>query len=412
MGRVKRWTVSAAVLGAIVLVLYVVLAVDGTRTSSRGADERPPAHTVGPAARTPVGRPHHARPRWRRIWVGAAALRRQPTSGPAWERLLTDAESDPGPANVADQDSGHDVLTLAAALVCARTQAAEFCTKARYGLVSAIGTERGARWLAVGRNLTAYVIAADVLGLRADRFPTSTGSRVESWIRGFLTKRLADDHTGQPVPLIPFDSGSNASAEEGAVYTAVAAYLHDRAALDRAWDAFRTFTCAPDAPDREHIDLHRGVEYGWAHDDKHPCAINPAGTTKPIPPGRNGAGEAPRIDGAIINDMLRGGDYQWPPGVTQYPWVGLQGLVPAAVILHRAGYPSFAVADRAVLRAVDYLWYLQNATQQGEWFQERQSSEIVQLVNVAYGTQFPLEGPVGFGRTVGYTDWTHPTSVG
>jgi hypothetical protein len=115
------------------------------------------------------------------------------------------------------------------------------------------------------------------------------------------------------------------------------------------------------------------------------------------------------VGGAIINDMARGGDLTWPPGTTQYPWVALEGVVPAAVILHRAGYPAFAVADRGVLRAVGYLRDLQLSTGSGSWFQERRSNEIIQLVNVAYGTRFPVDLPTGAGRTVGYTDWTHAT---
>jgi hypothetical protein len=293
--------------------------------------------------------------------------------------------------------------------VCARTNSPELCDKARAGVVSAIGTERGGRWLAVGRNLTAYVIAADVMGLRADGDPESAGTRVETWIRGFETERLADNNTGEPIPFIPFASGSNASAQEGAAYVAVAAYLGDRAALERAWDAFRTYLCDPSAPDRERIDLHRGVEAGWAYDDRHPCAVDPAGAAKRVPPGRPGAGQLVQLDGAIINDMARGGDLAWPPGTTQYPWVGLEGLVPAAVMLDRAGYPALTVADGAVLRAVRYLRDLELSTGSGTWFRERRCNEIIQLVNVAYGVHFSVDLPAGGGRTVGYTDWTHAT---
>jgi hypothetical protein len=332
--------------------------------------------------------------------------------GPAWDALVADARRDPGRPNVADQDSAHDVRTLAAALVCARTRNTELCAKARAGVVGAIGTERGGRWLAVGRNMTAYVIAADLLGLRADRDPASAGSRVEAWIRGLLTERLAENNTGTPVTLAPFSSGSNASAQEGAAYAAVAAYLRDRAALQRAWEAFRTYVCAPSARDLEHIDLHRGVEADWAFDDRHPCAINPVGATKAVPAGRHGGGAVYRVDGAIINDMARGGDYQWPPGMTDYPWVGLEGLVPAAVILYRAGYPAFTVAHRAVLRAMDYLWYLSTATKRSKWFKEKRDNEIVQLVNVVYGARFPVRRPTGGGRTIGYTDWSHATWPG
>jgi hypothetical protein len=384
----------------LLLVAAPALYACGSRTidaprATATAGSAPPAAPQARAARSDG------------VWVDGATLRSLPTSGEAWERLLADAQADPGEADVADQDSGHDVATLAAALACARTSIAELCDKARAGLLAAIGTERGGRWLAVGRNLTAYVIAADVLGLRADGDPASAGSRVEAWFRGFLTEQLEHNNSGEPIGFIPFASGSNASAQEGAAYAAVAAYLGDRAALDRAWDAFRTYVCDPSAPDHERIDLHHGVEAGWAHDDRRPCAVNPAGATKEIPEGRPGGGQVRPIGGAIINDMARGGDLAWPPGTTQYPWVALEGLVPAAVILQRAGYPAFALADRAVLRTVQYLWDLKLATQSGRWFQERRSNEILQLVNVTYGTRFPVELPTGGGRTVGYTDWTH-----
>jgi len=369
-----------------------------------------PATTSEPGPATVERRAPQTAPASRNgIWISPATLRHLPTTGAAWDRLLADAEADPVTADVADQDSGQDVATLAAALVCARTNSPQLCDKARAGVVSAIGTERGGRWLAVGRNLTAYVIAADVMGLRADGDPESAGTRVETWIRGFETERLADNNTGEPIPVIPFASGSNASAQEGAAYVAVAAYLGDRAALERAWDAFRTYLCDPSAPDRERIDLHRGVEAGWAYDDRHPCAVDPAGAAKRVPPGRPGAGQLVQLDGAIINDMARGGDLAWPPGTTQYPWVGLEGLVPAAVMLDRAGYPALTVADGAVLRAVRYLRDLELSTGSGTWFRERRCNEIIQLVNVAYGVHFSVDLPAGGGRTVGYTDWTHAT---
>jgi hypothetical protein len=390
----------------LVIVVAITLCGCGSEARESTADDAPRGGaTVSAPVGAETGRPDG-------IWVDAATVRRGPTSGAAWEGLLADAQANPGPADLADQDSGHDVATLAAALVCARTATPELCDKARTGLLSAIATERGGRWLAVGRNLTAYVVAADVLGLRADSDAVSAGSRVEAWIRGFLTARLEHNNSGQPIGFIPFGSGSNASAQEGAAYAAVAAYLGDAAALRRAWDAFRTYVCDPSAPDHERIDLRHGVEAGWAHDARRSCAVNPAGATKDVPEGRPGAGQVRPIGGAIINDMARGGDSAWPPGTTQYPWVALEGLVPAAVILHRAGYPAFAVADRAVLRAVQYLWDLKLSTQSGRWFQERRSSEILQLVNVAYGTRFPVELPAGAGRTVGYTDWTHATWEG
>jgi hypothetical protein len=341
------------------------------------------------------------------IWISREELMKQPTSGSQWDRVRSDAARDPGAANIADQNSNHDVYTLAAALVCVRT--GELCAKARQGVVSAIGTEAGTRWLSVGRNLGAYVIAADLLNLRADGNASSDGSRVQAWIQGWLTKQLSDNNNASLLrPFAPFHSAANAAAQEGFAYAAVAAYLDDKLALQRAWDSFRAYACDPGAPNLGRMDLDKVVEDGWAHDDRSPCAVNPRGTTKVVPSGSPGAGSAYRIDGALGGDMRRGGKFQWVPGFTQYPWVGLEGFVPAAVVLQRAGFPAFDVADRAVVRTLEYLWYLRQNTGDERWFDGRRSREVVHLVNAVYGTSFPVSDAIGAGRTVGYTGWTHP----
>lgn len=340
------------------------------------------------------------------IWIDRDELMSLPTSGAAWDRLLSDAGRDLGSANIADQDSNHDVYTMAAALVCART--GEYCAKARDGLLDAIGTERGGRWLAVGRNLAAYMIAADMIDLRADGDPNSAGTRFEEWATEWLTLRLSDNNNlSQLRPFGPFHSSANAAAQEGLAYVAVAGYLRDDWAMERGWDAYRTFVCDPGAPDRENIYLDAPVNDGWTHDDQNPCAVNPAGTSKRVPSGRAGAGSVQRIDGALVGDMRRGGLYQWEPGYTQYVWVGLEGLVPAAVILENAGYPAFEVADRAVLRTHEYLMHLRTETGDVRWFDGDRAREVVQLVNDVYGESFPMNGVAGAGRTVGYTSWTH-----
>jgi hypothetical protein len=364
-----------------------------------------PAEDEDVPVRGPAAEPEPARFGTRGIWVDRAELMRRPTRGGEWERLLADARRDAGRPNIADQDSNHDVLTLADALVCVRL--GEHCEEARAGVLAAVGTEAGARWLAVGRNLGAYVIAADLLDLREGGVHGGDGAVVQRWIESWLSKELPDNNTGTPRRFAPFHSGANAAAQEGFAFAAVAAYLRDEAALRRAWDAYRTFVCDPTAPDRERIDLVRPVRDGWTHDDREPCAINPAGTEKLVP---SGAGERTRlrIDGALVADMRRGGVFQAEPIYTQYPWVGLEGLVPAAVILDRAGFPAFEVGDRAVLRSLEYLLYLREETNEPRWFDGVRAREIVHLVNVAYGMSLPASHPIGGGRTVGYTGWTHP----
>jgi len=341
------------------------------------------------------------------VWVDPAQLMDRPTSGVAWERMLADAERDHGRANIADQDSNHDVYTLAAALVCVR--AGQHCDKARQGVLDAIGTESEARWLAAGRNLGAYVIAADVLNMRADGVPDSDGTRVHEWIESWLGKKLLDNHSSELRAIQPFHSGNNPAVQEGFAYVAVAAYLRQDVALDRAWNAFRTFVCDGGAPDDERIDLEPAVLDGWTHDVRRPCGLNPSGARKTVALGLRGAGGTYSVDGALVGDMRRGGVYQWRPAYTSLPWVALEGLVPAAVILARAGYPAFEVADRAILRAHEYLWHLRSSTGDPRWFDGTRAREIVHLVNAYYRTSYPVNDVTGGGRTVGYTAWTHPT---
>jgi hypothetical protein len=343
-----------------------------------------------------------AAPRDPSIWVDRETLRRSPTSGRAWESVVKVADSlrsGGRGASIRNQDSKHDQAVLAAALVCARTGLDGYCSKARAGVLNAIGTEDGARWLAVGRNLAGYVIAADLLGLRADGRRGSDGTRVQSWIASFLTRTLRHNNGNGQIPIreAAWASGSNAAAQQGFAHAAVAAYLGDRVELAWAWARFRTFACDSSRPVSVSIQLSQGVEGGWAHDRIRPCAVNPEGAVR----------EGTRIDGAIINDMARGGRFRHPPRYTQYPWVGLEGFVPAALVLHRAGFPAFAVADEAVRRSVDYLWYLRRQTGDEDWFNGRRAAEVVHLTNVAYGTTYPVRTPVGPGRTVGFTDWTH-----
>jgi hypothetical protein len=329
------------------------------------------------------------------IWLSPADLASRPMSGAAWESLISVAEGPLGTPDVADQDSTHDTKTLATALAAARTGRDDLRAKATDAIVSAIGTERGARWLAVGRNLGAYVIVADVLNLREDRDPESAGSRVQKWLASFMTRRMVQDNdTTKRITLrqAAWRSGSNPSSEEGFVHASIAAYLGDEAALAWDWAGFRRF-----AGDRSSPHHMTSNDLSWQYRPADPVGIMDAGAVK----------DGCRMDGAVGNDMYRGGPYSCTPGYTQYPWVGLEGSVPAAEILKRAGYPAFEIQSQAIRRAVEYLWQVREATADARWFDGRRANEIIWLVNKEYGANFLFAGPASDGRTVGWTDWTH-----
>ena len=134
----------------------------------------------------------------------------------------------------------------------------------------------------------------------------------------------------------------------------------------------------------------------WQVKPSDPVGIQDAGATR----------DGHRLDGAIANDMSRGGTFAGDPGLTDYPWVGMMGAVPAAVVYARAGYPAWTVADAALLRAADYLYQL-SRTADPSWYEGDTAAPAKHLLNVAYGLGFPAHLPTGAGQTIGFTDWTH-----
>ncbi|NUM65112.1 hypothetical protein HUU39_07510 [candidate division KSB1 bacterium] len=99
------------------------------------------------------------------IWISAAELAPLPTAGPAWENLKAAAEVESGRPNLADQNDRTNVCVLAKALVYARTQEERHRQEVIAACRQIMGSEEGGRVLALGRELAAYVIAADLVTL-------------------------------------------------------------------------------------------------------------------------------------------------------------------------------------------------------------------------------------------------------
>jgi hypothetical protein len=320
------------------------------------------------------------------IWISQSEIAALPMSGTPWKTVASTRYVGTD-ANVADQDSRHDIQTMGAALYAARTGDATVRARAIAALTDAIGTEGNTRWLAVGRNLGGYVIAADVLDIRS--------GPIYDWLISFKTRKLPHDNNGTPITLrqAAWASGSNASAQEGFVHAALAAYTSDTVELDWGWTAFRRYL-----GDRTSPWKITSNSASWQQIPSDPVGIQNKGAVK------NGI----LIDGAISNDMSRGGSLKWPPGYTQYPWVGLEGSVPAAVIYERAGYPVWTMADSALKRAADFLWRCRTASGNISWYDTTRAPEIKHVLNKRYGLSYP-EGPNKVGaRTVSFTDWTMP----
>ena len=315
------------------------------------------------------------------IWVSPEDLRQLPMAGPAWLKLKATADGALGSPAIRDQDSDHDVKTLAVALVYARTQDTRYRAKAAGAIFAAIGTERGGRTLALARNLPGYVIAADLIDLRG--YDYARENQFRTWLRNVRHESLdgltlISTHEKRP---------NNWGTHAGAARIAVDLYIGDTADLDRAAHVFKGWL-----GDRA---AYAGFKYGdlsWQADRSAPVGVNPAGATK--------AGHS--IDGALPDDMRRGCSFRWLPCYTNYPWGAMEGALMQAQLLSRAGYDVWEWEDKALLRAASFLYRLGST-----WWAKGDDQPQPWLLNRAYGSSFPVVMPVRMGKSLAWTDWTH-----
>ena len=309
------------------------------------------------------------------IWVDRAHLLNQPQTGDAWDRLYSDAHDSWGSADVSDQNNQHDVHTLAGAIVAVATNDTELRDRVVESLEAAVGTEGNTRALALARQLTGYVIAADLIGYRSDRF-VDWVDRMRSYPTSSGPSSLIDSHEDRP---------NNWGTHAGAARTAAAIYLEDTDDLDRAATVFRGLLGDRDA--------YAEFKYGnldWQADQNNPVGVNPVGATID---GHN-------VDGALPEELRRAGGFSWPPPKENYCWEAMQGIVTQAWILHRRGLAVADWSDRAVLRATEWLWHVADYPATGD------DSFAPYIIDAIYGTSYGA-GDAGVGKSVGYTDWTH-----
>jgi hypothetical protein len=311
------------------------------------------------------------------IWSTAAELAKLPMSGSAWDRLKAAADSGLGTPNISDQDSKHDTNTLAAALVYARTGDAAYRAKAANAILAAIGTERGGRTLALGRNLVSYVIAADLIDLQ--HYDAGKDRQFCAWLAAVRNATL----DGKTLISTHEDRPNNWGTHAGASRVAADMYLGDKADLARAAQVFAGWL-----GDRS---AYAGFTYGdlaWQVDSGKPVGINPKGATKN---GRN-------VDGVLPDDQRRAGGFSWPPPQENYVWEELQGAVVQAELLSRAGYDAWNWSEKVLLRAVNWQYNVNTFPAQGD------DTWQIYVINHAYGTNFPTSSG-STGKNMDYTDW-------
>jgi hypothetical protein len=313
----------------------------------------------------------------RAIWLGAEILT-LPTSGKAWDELAAVARSSWGTHSLADQDNNADVRVLAGALYAVRTGDQAMHNKVRAALEAIIGTEAGARTLAVGRQLTGYVIAADLIGYRSASFM--------SWLSALPTTRL-DGRAGiTTLRGSALSDPTNWGNHARTAVLATAIYLGDAATVAQIAHAFRFWTGDPVT--------YRGFDGEWGDLSWQ--------TNRNDPRGVNASSSDIR-SGALPEEMRRAGSYK--PGAAlpreSYAWEGMQGVAATAHILARHGYPDvWTWGDSAIRRAYEFIV---NACQYPAEGDDRFIDPIMQS---AYGLG-TAGGAVGWGKSIGFTGWSH-----
>jgi alginate lyase len=306
-------------------------------------------------------------------------------SGSAWSALKARADQDAGIPNLSDPDETNDVNVLAKALVYARTGIESYRTDVRRNCMAAINTEVGGPTLGLARNLPGYVISAELV-----RLEPSEDEVFRTWLRRTLSEIGSD---GRSLRSMHEERPNNYGAHAGASRAAVAVYLGDAHELKRTAQVFRGWL-----GDRS---SYAGFKYGnlsWQCDVTKPVAIDPKGGIKDGVP----------LDGALPEEMRRGGTFQWPPlkgDAVNYTWEAVQGAVVQAEILHRQGYDTWNWQNQALLRVATFLFTLDQKF--GGWWATGDDAWSPWLLNSAYGTSFPQTLPTRPGKNMGYTDWTH-----
>lgn len=326
------------------------------------------------------------------IWTSAAEIASLPTNTTSWNNMKSVADGSFDDALLYYQDSHHPQQVLAAALVYARTNTSSYATKVKTELMKIAaytgarsgGLEDG-RSLALGRNLTAYVISADLIKLSA------LDSTSDQKFRTFLTNvRTWQNSEGRSLVTCHEERPNNWGTMCGASRIAADIYLKDTTDLDRAIKIYKGFI--GDRTSYSAFQWEDPLVYTWMCDSNNPRPVNPVGCVK----------DGHDLSGAVVDDVRRGGTYSWPPTDTLYSWGGYSALLAQAEMLKRAGYDSYNWESQAVLRGMKFIAtnMADSASYAVDW--------VPFVINKQYNSSYPTPSTRGgYGRLLDWTAWTH-----
>ncbi len=314
------------------------------------------------------------------LWTSKADLIREPMSGPAWTNVVKVANGGWGSPSLSDNNATHDTSTLAGAFVAVRTGNPAMYAKTRAGIMSVTRVTSFSRVLELSRNITSYVVAADLVGL-----PATDNARFRSFISGLRNKELEGHSGGHNLNTTALLSPNNWGAMSRAAMVAIDLYLGDRINLGLMANTYRAWL------GEARPNTLRWSATGW-HSAGTPAGINRRGARVM---GRN-------VDGVEPEDQRRtGGPSTAPAPKGTYPWEALQGALVTGVLLDRAGIVPITAGDHALQRAFNWLYNVNGnpATADDSW--------QPWVLNHVSGTHFGASAARSPGKNMAWSDWTH-----
>jgi hypothetical protein len=324
-----------------------------------------------------------------------AELLARPMTGTAWTALKAVADGTFSAPNLCDQNSKHHLQTLAAALVYARTGIASYATKAQAAIMAALPTQVvgcNNAVLALGRQLTAYVLAADLSSLRT----SSSGAAFATWLSAIRTKNIGGHSIWNSIKYTHENSPNNWGAYAGAARIAADRYLGDTTDLAAAAKVTQGFLGDRAAYAGFNKNLSSAA-LSWS------CSGSPA-TYTPVNPACTKSGI--NVDAGVVSDISRGGSLKWPPADPGIPYQhdSIQGLGLQIELLYRAGYTTAWSWSSSALKRMAGIVTRSAASGGAGWNGTLTARQMPWLLNKRYGLGLPTKAS-GMGRAIGFTDW-------
>ncbi len=326
-----------------------------------------------------------------------AELLARPVTGSAWTALKAVADGSFSKPNLCDQNSKHNLQTLAAALVYARTGIASYQAKAQAAIMAALPTQVvgcSNATLALGRLLTAYVLAADLSSLRT----SSSGPAFATWLSAIRTKNIGGHSIWTSIRYTHENSPNNWGAYAGASRIAADRYLGDATDLAAATKVTQGFL-----GDRT---AYAGFNQNLTAEKLSWSCSGSVATYTPVNPACTKSGI--NVDGGVISDVSRGGSLRWPPPDPGIPYQldAIQGLGLQVELLYRGGSSTAWSWSSSALKRMAGIVTRSAASGGTGWNGTQTARQMPWLLNKRYGLGLPTS-PTGIGRAIGFTDWLY-----